>query len=650
MDYSSDHLSAVKVPAILLLVVYLGFLAVLGACRAEVGETELLFETIERQDIPDGGRYYQDAKPRLVVITEAAEIDALDDTVSLSAQAQLAELDYNQDFAIAVFQGLRPSQPTPQSGVEVQRVTLEAGVVTLHVRLYGPVAGYESRPIETSAYEIIKLHKSSILQGELWFVLSVGDAEVIWLTHLVPPHEDPTPTVWLSPYPWPTDAPTRPVTPYPPPEPTATAAPTRVVTPSSTSTPQPSPTHRPSPILREWAGWTPVAKGPSPTPSPTRVPLPLTPIPEGTPPDGLSSLYYVAKWEERVEWRVIEMDAEGQRWSDSMGFDGVMGGMILLRSYLSADERQLTLQFGAQMGGPPDTRIVNRVSGEVITCLLPVLDPCWGVFDGWLSDGRFLYQPSEKRLEDVPWGGVLVVDPQTGRYSLLDLPVQPEWGYCVAGNLSLSPDGSQLAYSVVEVKDSEEFTGIWTMRMDGSERIKIFLAKGMIGSLEWSPDGKQLLFTRQVVSIQSLPAEIWLVNADGSGTRLLADSLPDPGSHASRPTWSPDGRHVAFVRYDQPTLSDGEYIPLALSNIYVVDTLTGAITRLSAFEQRESRYPTWSPDGNFVAFVSTSRVTSDTLWGEVWVAKADGSLLFPVADSARPLDALVWLPPASYTE
>ncbi len=72
---------------------------------------------------------------------------------------------------------------------------------------------------------------------------------------------------------------------------------------------------------------------------------------------------------------------------------------------------------------------------------------------------------------------------------------------------------------------------LWVMRVGGSAR-QVTTAGGTAPS--WSPDGRQLAFARD--------SGIWTARADGSGQRRLAR-----GSGTS-PAWSPDGAYIAFVR------------------------------------------------------------------------------------------------------
>jgi Tol biopolymer transport system component len=171
----------------------------------------------------------------------------------------------------------------------------------------------------------------------------------------------------------------------------------------------------------------------------------------------------------------------------------------------------------------------------------------------------------------------------------------------------------------------------------------------LINTLSWSPVGERLIYVYQSNPGQFMPSELRLVNADGSDDRLLATDLPMPGEPRYRPVWSPDGRHVAFVQLDNPPTFHPA-LALASGNMYLVDTLTRRITKLSSFEKRDITYPTWAPNGRLVAFVSTLITDDESLYGEVWVASADGNQLYAVSGTAKWYNTLAWLPAVSSSE
>ena len=241
-----------------------------------------------------------------------------------------------------------------------------------------------------------------------------------------------------------------------------------------------------------------------------------------------------------------------------------------------------------------------------------------------------------------------IVDINTGQYSRLDLPTSPDQVYSYAHNVSLSPDDARIAYAVTYFEEHKEISEVWTVRMDGEDKQLVCKMEGVINTLSWSPVGEQLIYFYRpgTLTASSDPSELWLINSDGTGSRLLANQTRDASDGIYGPTWSPDGRYVAFVQVDDHALYLNDWRRLG-TNVYVADTATGKITRLSAFEGRNNCLPTWSPDGKFVAFVSADKLGEESLYSEVWVASADASQIYVVSETAKRYSTLAWLPPLS---
>jgi Tol biopolymer transport system component len=419
----------------------------------------------------------------------------------------------------------------------------------------------------------------------------------------------------------------------PTPRPVETPTPTMYMEPTAPSEDWPTLTPYPTRGMPTPRG-TPVVKAsPTPAPVPTRPPLPLTPIPEGTPPADLSSLYYVAETDTGPELRVIGIDKQGTRWSESVSAYNELT-WDLWGLCPSPSGKYLAAQT---TGDGRSVYIVDRSSDRVF-CVLDKPIGCRGDFYGWTSDDQVLFCPLDAQPDALRAGfGIVLIDFDKGQYKELELPIDSR-GYSVANNPTLNADDSKIAYSTTGWGTHE--SAIWIRDMsDGDEQL-VHEAAGWIVALSWLPAGDQFFFLT-IKGAASDPAELWLVNPDGSNARLLSQNVPKATEWRYRPTWSPDGRHIVFVLTNDP--SPG-------TNVYVADAITGQITRLSSFEERNTGFPTWAPDGRFVAFVSTVITDEHTRYGEIWVVSVDGRQLHAVSGIARPHSALAWLPDVPFAE
>lgn len=112
---------------------------------------------------------------------------------------------------------------------------------------------------------------------------------------------------------------------------------------------------------------------------------------------------------------------------------------------------------------------------------------------------------------------------------------------------------------------------------------------------------------------------IFVVNGDGTRLRRLT------GGRDEDPAWSPDGRRIAFVRNIRIGWDRDE--PVLRSALFAVDSDGTRLVRLSPSGTHDEN-PTWSPDGRTIAFERGDRLGTD-----VWVMNPDGTRVRPLTRS-----------------
>jgi len=148
----------------------------------------------------------------------------------------------------------------------------------------------------------------------------------------------------------------------------------------------------------------------------------------------------------------------------------------------------------------------------------------------------------------------------------------------ITGNTDWSPDSSQFVY---EVRTGSHAAQIFLYKIKTRQNIALTDNQSLNADPSFSPDGRQIAF----VSDRDKNANIYVMQTDGSNLRRLTDD----SSFDNYPVFSPDGTQIAF----QSNRED-EQVEVYLKNLND-DTTPRRLTH-SRFENGISA-KCWSPDG-----------------------------------------------------
>ncbi len=167
-----------------------------------------------------------------------------------------------------------------------------------------------------------------------------------------------------------------------------------------------------------------------------------------------------------------------------------------------------------------------------------------------------------------------------------------------------SPDGAQIAF----ISDRGGADNIWIMSSDGSDPRAVSEEKvHLVHNPYWSPDGRYIAAKKGFTSTRSIPAgEIWLFHIGGGGGLQVTERPHGDRDqkNMAEPAFSPDGR---YLYYSQDTTGGRvwQYNKDATGQIFAIKRLDRekGETDIVVSGPGGAVRPTPSPDGRHLAFV-----------------------------------------------
>ena len=149
-----------------------------------------------------------------------------------------------------------------------------------------------------------------------------------------------------------------------------------------------------------------------------------------------------------------------------------------------------------------------------------------------------------------------------------------------------SPDGRFLAF-LSSRDDANEESQLWLLPRAGGEAEKITERAGGFEDYDWSPDGKRLV----LVGEDPDPDK----SADAAASADAKDKDKDKKASKTK-------KPIVIDRYQFKEDVTG-YLGKKREHLYLLDLATRKVEPLTSGEYEE-RQPSWSPDGRTIAFVS----------------------------------------------
>jgi TolB protein len=253
---------------------------------------------------------------------------------------------------------------------------------------------------------------------------------------------------------------------------------------------------------------------------------------------------------------------------------------------------------------------MDTVTGESI---LELVDPGANKNPTW-SPGSDRIAFLSNRDDPVDWEVYVINLDGSGLTRLTDNQLNET-------NIIWSPTGEKIA---VEIAQGQTYL----MNPDGSDLHQI-TGDDLVRTPEgWSPDGRYLLL-KSLGGEPGSPFQLSMYDLQTQDYTWLTDYF------YAQATWSPDGRLISFVGFNDQTYDD---------DIFVINPDGSGKINLSHEMDKEDSQPAWSPDSRWLAFMSRRDDIADDTNYDIYIIRPDGSRLTQITSNIQSDSHPFWQP------